>query len=189
MKILKIIGIIILILIAIIVVLGIVAPKNYHVERSIVIEAPKELVFNYVKYWRNWQTWSYWAEMDSTMQVTVEGVDGAVNAKYKWVGDKAGTGEMITTGIKENEEVVYHLHFIKPWESESDGYVRLADVNGKTETTWAFYGKNSFPWNIMSLFMSMDKMVGKDFEQGLHLLKEICEKDAATMEAEPVTEE
>jgi hypothetical protein len=96
---------------------------------------------------------------------------------------------MISSSVKENEEIAYHLHFIKPWESESDGYIRLADAAGNTEATWAFYGKNSFPWNIMSLFISMDKIVGKDFERGLHLLKIICDKEAAAMESEPVTEE
>lgn len=45
MKTLKIIGIILLALIVIIVILGIVAPRNYHLDRSVVIAASKQLVF------------------------------------------------------------------------------------------------------------------------------------------------
>ena len=41
--------------------------------------------------------------------------------------------------------------------------------------TWGFSGKNKFPMNIMMLFMSMDKMVGKDFEEGLATLKKQLE--------------
>lgn len=188
MKALKIIGIILLVLIAIIVVLGTFAPKNYQVDRSVVIAAPKQLVFNHVKYWRNWQAWSPWAEMDSTMQVTVAGIDGTAGSKYVWAGDKVGSGEIINTGIKENEEIAYHLRFIKPWESESDGYVKLADADGNTQVTWGFYGKNPFPWNIMTLFVSMDKMMGKDFERGLSRIKDISEKEATAVAQYTVNE-
>ena len=44
------------------------------------------------------------------------------------------------------------------------------EVN-KSIVTWGFTGTNKFPMRIMMLFMSMDKMLGKDFEQGLQNLK------------------
>ncbi|HEX9972495.1 MAG TPA: SRPBCC family protein [bacterium] len=188
MKVLKIIGIILLVLVALIAILGVIAPKDYSVERSVIINAPAQLVFNHAKYWRNWQAWSPWAEMDSTMKATVEGIDGAAGSIYKWSGEKVGTGEMTNTGIKEKEEIAYHLRFLKPWESESDGYVRLADVEGNTEASWGFYGKNPFPWNVMTLFMSMDKMMGKDFNRGLSLLKDISEKEYASIQSYSVKE-
>lgn len=180
MKVLKVIGIIVLILIAVIIVLGLVAPKKYNVERSVVIDAPKELVFEHVKYWRNWQKWSPWAAQDPTMEVFIEGKDGEMGSIYKWTGDpdKTGVGQMTNTGIKDNEEIAYHLNFMKPWESESDGYVRLSEVDGGTKVAWGFYGENPFPWNIVMLFMSMDKMVGKEFDTGLGLLKNLAEKEA-----------
>ena len=118
------------------------------------------------------------------MKTTIEGTDGEEGAVSKWVGDPklTGEGEMTNTGIKDSEEITYHLHFIKPWESESDGYIRLADAEGGTKVSWGFYGKNPFPWNIMMLFMNMDKMIGKDFERGLEKLKELAEKEAAEVE-------
>lgn len=188
MKALKIIGIILLMLVAVIVVLGVIAPKDYHVARSVVIDAPAQVVFNHVKYWRNWQFWSPWAEMDSTMTVTVVGVDGTPGSLYQWSGEKVGTGVMTTAGIKENEEIAYHLHFIKPWESDSDGYVRLAAEDGKTLVSWGFFGRNPFPWNIMTLFLSMEKMIDKDYNRGLTLLKEISEKEYAAMQSSSAAE-
>jgi len=181
MKILKIVGIVLLALVVVIGILGFVAPKEYTVERSAVVNSPKELVYSHIKYWRNWQAWSPWAQMDSTIQVSIVGVDGEKGSMYKWVGkpDLTGVGEMINTGIKEYEEVAYHLRFIEPWESESEGYVRVANTEGGTKISWGMYGVSPFPWNIMMLFMSMDKMVGKDFERGLELLKTLAEKEAA----------
>jgi len=53
MKFLKILGIIILILVVVLVILGLVAPKKkYSVERTVIIDAPRELVFSKVKYWK-----------------------------------------------------------------------------------------------------------------------------------------
>ena len=135
MKVLKIIGIILLVVVVLIIVLGLVAPKKYDVERTAVIDAPKVVVFEQVKYWRNWQKWSPWAERDSTMEVTIQGKDGTEGAVYRWQGasDITGKGEMINIGVKDMEEVTYHLHFIKPLESESDGYVRVSDVDDSTK--------------------------------------------------------
>ncbi len=177
MKVLKVIGIVLLVVVALVVVLGLVAPKDYSVERSIQINAPKALVFNHTKYWKNWAGWSPWAEMDSTMTTSVVGTDGQVGSTYKWTGKEVGDGEMTATSLKANEEIAYHLHFIKPFDSHSDGYLRVADAEGGSKASWAMFGESPFPWNIMSLFMSMDKMVGKDFERGLALLKGVSEKE------------
>ena len=185
MKFLKIFGIIVLAIIILIVLLGIIAPKEYQAERTISINAPKAMVFNHIKYWRNWQAWSPWAEQDPEMTVTVEGTDGEVGSMYKWIGDPdvTGKGEMTNTGLKEGEEIVYHLHFIEPWESESDGYVRLKESeSGGIIVAWGFQGEMPFPFNILMLFSSMDDMIGPDFEKGLSLLKGIVEKEKAAVE-------
>lgn len=177
MKTLKISAIVLVILIVLIVILGVFAPKEYFVERSVFIQAPKEVVFTHAQFWKNWQAWSPWAKDDPTMQVSYEGVDGTKDSKYLWTGEKAGKGEMINTGVVPNSRINYHLHFLEPWESESEGYLRVEDAENGTRTSWAFYGQNQFPWNVVSLFMSMDDMIGKDFERGLASLKELAEQD------------
>lgn len=192
MKILKILGIVVLALILIVLVLGLFAPKDYRVERSITIEAPNDLVFRHVQYWKNWTAWSPWAERDSTIQVTYEGVDGTKGAKYMWQGDPeiTGKGEMVNTGVAPNQQIDYHLNFIEPWPSESDGFVKVEEEGEGSKVTWGFYGKApSFPWNVMMLFMSMEKMIGPDFERGLALLKETVEKEEAAISALVVREE
>jgi len=183
MKALKIAGLtilgLVLLIILVVVVLGLIAPRNYHVERSIGINAPQELVFRQVQYWKNWTAWSPWAEHDSTMKVTVEGIDGRDGSVYHWEGDPkiTGSGEMTNTGVTPNEKMTYHLHFMVPWESESDGHVEVEKISeDSTKATWAFYGDYPFPWNAMLLFMPMEKMMGPNFERGMELLKEVCEK-------------
>ena len=110
--------------------------------------------------WRNWGAWSPWAEKDSTMKITVDGIDGQEGSKYVWNGDPkiTGSGEITNTGVKPNEEMTYHLHFVTPIESESNGYVRVADADNGTRASWGFSGKYPIPMNIMLLFMPMDSI-------------------------------
>jgi len=179
MKLLKAVGLGLLALVALVVLLGIVAPKKIEVERSIGIGAPNVLVFRHVQYWRNWKTWSPWAAMDTTMKVTVEGKDGSPGSVYKWTARKAGSGEMTNTGVQANAKMDYRLKFIKPFPSESDGYVKVEEEGGQTKVSWGFVGKTPFPWNALNLIMNMDKKIGNDFDRGLSMLKGICEKEVA----------
>ena len=52
----------------------------------------------------------------------------------------------------------------------------LSAEGGSTKITWAMTGPQALPMKVMSLFMSMDSMVGKDFEKGLASLKAIAEQ-------------
>lgn len=183
MKVLKVVGIVVVAVILIIVVLGLIAPKDYTAERTIVIDAPREVVFQHVQYWANWAAWSPWAEMDTAMVVTIEGEDGLKGALYKWVGTTTGAGEMEVTEVKMNESFDFHLHFTEPWDSHSDGYFRLKDVDGKTEVAWGMYGEMPMPWNIMLLFQSMDKMMEKDYNKGLANLKAVVENQMEAIRA------
>lgn len=149
--------------------------KEYAVERSIIIEAPQGVVWQQIKYFKNWSYWSPWYSKDSTMKWTFSGTDGDLESAYAWTSEESGSGEMVNTGITEGEELIYHTHFLEPFESESDGYVKLTPVDGGTEVTWGFSGQIK---GIASLFLNMDKMVGPDFELGLSLLKKHAEKEA-----------
>lgn len=161
-------GIIVLILL-----LALLAPKTYNVFRSIEIAKPKGEVFEHLKYLKKQDEWSPWARKDPNMKKSFTGTDGEVGCISHWVGNKeVGEGEQELTKIIPGERIEGELRFLKPWKSTSDCYFDVADSSeGKTKVTWGFSGKNKFPMSIMMLFMSMDKMVGKDFEEGLATLK------------------
>ncbi|WP_152267554.1 SRPBCC family protein [Agriterribacter humi] len=61
--------------------------KDYHFERSITINAPKEKVWEQVNNFTNRNKWSSWAEYDLNMQHTIEGTDGTVGVVHKWKYD------------------------------------------------------------------------------------------------------
>ena len=167
MKALKIIGVVLVSLILLIAILGLVAPKEYHIERSVEIDAPKEVVFDNITSLRKIQQWSPWADVDPDMKVTYEGEDGTVGSKSIWDGnDKVGKGEQMITGIDENG-VNVQVKFIEPWEAISQSAVKMMETEKGVNVTWSFDGTNPFPWNVLGLFMDMDNELGPDFEKGL----------------------
>jgi hypothetical protein len=68
------------------------------------------------------------------------------------------------------------LDFLKPFEGHNTAEFTL-EVNGTaTNVTWAMYGPVPFMMKVMSIFFSMDKILGKEFAAGLANLKAIAEK-------------
>ena len=165
-------------IVGLILILAILAPKTYDVFRTIEIESPKAKVFPHLLYLEKQQAWSPWAEKDPNMERKLIGTDGEVGAISYWNGNKeVGEGEQEITKIVDGERVEGKLRFFKPFKSESDCYMNLKETtDGKSLVSWGFSGRNKFPMSIMMLFMSMDKMVGKDFEKGLQTLKTKLER-------------
>jgi hypothetical protein len=164
-------------IILLVIVLGVIAPKNYEVSRSIEIKRNLNDTFSYLKSLKKQDEWSPWGKRDPNMKKSFEGTDSKIGAISKWEGNKdVGSGEQEITNITENQLIETQLRFLKPFKSTSDAYLKVIEINDGTKVTWGFTGKNKFPMSIMMLFMNMDKAIGKDFEEGLNSLKEILEK-------------
>ncbi len=160
-------------LLALILLLHLLGPKNYEVFRTVQIARPQSEVFTYLRSLKNMDDWSPWAKKDPNMQKKFTGTDGEVGSVSYWNGNKAvGEGEQEIKKIINNDRIESELRFLKPFKSTSDCYLDVNDMgSGITEVKWGFTGKNKFPMTIMSLFKSMDSMVGPDFEEGMASLK------------------
>jgi len=181
MKVFKIILFIIIGLVVVVFGLSFIAATKMHAERSIFIKAPKAVIFSNVKTFANSQHWSPWREKDTTAKTSIEGTDGTVGAKFSWDGNKdMGKGEQTISKIEENKTVESELHFIKPWDGHASSYIRLEDTTGGVNVIWGFNSEMSRPFNVMGLFMNMDKAIGAEYERGLNKLKAMSEKEAAS---------
>lgn len=184
MKIVKRILIVVAILIAIPLILALFTKKDYAVERTIVINKPKQEVFDYVKHIKNQDNFSVWTKLDPGMKKEFRGTDGTVGFVYAWdsKGDQgAGAGEQTITKITDGERVDLGLHFIRPFEGLADAHFTTAAVSpGQTKVSWGMKSSMKYPMNAMLLVMDMDKILGKDLDAGLKELKSILEKQALT---------
>lgn len=175
MKILKFLLYLILGLGVLWVALGLFAQKNYHIERSIEIDAPQALVYEQVQYFKNFEDWSPWSALDFKMKTSIEGTDGTVGAAYKWAGDKnVGTGQFTLAALAP-ERIELEVLFAEPYESKAPSYFTFRENDGKTTVTWAFDMHIAFPWNGLAIFTDIDAGIGPDYARGLENLKRICE--------------
>ncbi|HTM67484.1 MAG TPA: SRPBCC family protein [Flavipsychrobacter sp.] len=185
-KFLRFVGVILLVIVAGVVILGLIAPKDVALERSIAINAPRSAVAEQMLYYKNFHNWSPWQKMDSNMQATLTGEDGRTGAKYEWKGNKkVVSGEMNITGNTEGpvkdqpqkhfNSVNYNMTFREPIESTAEGYWRVEDAdNGQSKAIWGFSTHVPFPMNGIMMVMGMGSLT-KDFDEGLQNLKTYTE--------------
>jgi len=151
-------------------------PANYHVERSLTMAATPATVHAVLNDLHRFPEWSPWQKLDPAMKITHEGPPSGVGAKYHWVGNnEVGEGRMTITASTPDESVVEKLEFLKPWASTCDVRFSIIRQGDETKVTWAMDGTNDLMAKVMCLFMDMDAMVGKDFNEGLANLKRVTE--------------
>ncbi|MCS6990502.1 MAG: SRPBCC family protein [Chitinophagales bacterium] len=176
MRLLRLFLVVVLVLALLAVVLSAVAPTTLTLSRKIFIQAPLDTVWNYVSTLRAMDLWSPWNALDTTMKKNYYGTDGSVGASMHWVGNKqAGEGRQTITAIEPRHRIDVHVQFLKPFSSEANSYIQVDDSGAGTEVTWGFTSITPRPFNIIYIFMDMEKLIGQDFEKGLRRLKELTE--------------
>ena len=164
---------------AVIVALAVVIalqPSTFHIERSTSVSAPPSIVFAQVNDFHAWQAWSPWEKLDPNMKRSFEGPASGVGAKYAWVGnDDVGKGSMTIQQSDAPSRVAIQIEFIEPIAATNTATFTFTPAGATTKVTWAMDGKNDFAGKAFDLFMSMDKVVGADFERGLAALKSVAE--------------
>lgn len=172
----KIIGLIIVLLVAGVLIYATTKPDSFRIERSTTIKAPPEKISAYLSDFKQWAAWSPWEGKDPAMKRTFSGAASGKGAIYGWEGNKnVGTGRMEILDVQP-QKVTIKLDFISPFEAHNTTEYSLAPLGDSTKVTWAMFGPSNYMSKVMSVFMSMDKMVGPDFEAGLAKLKTAAEK-------------
>ncbi|MEN9575345.1 MAG: hypothetical protein RL514_3200 [Verrucomicrobiota bacterium] len=157
-------------------VLAAFRPAEFRVTRTTSIAAPPAKVFPQVNDFHRWDGWSPWAKLDPTMTATHSGTPAGVGAVYEWAGNaKVGAGRMTVLESRAPELVRIKLEFLKPFAATNNAEFTFQAEGGQTRVTWSMVGTNNFMFRAVGLFMSMDKMVGGDFEKGLAQMKSVVE--------------
>ena len=180
-----------LLAVVVLAVLGVVGlamskPDAIHVERSTTVTATVADVYPYANDFTLFTTWIPWTALDPSQKTTFSDPPTGVGAWYTWEGnDQVGKGKM-TLLSSEPAKVVHELEFIEPFASKAQASVLVADAGpGKVQITWSFDQQADLMTKVMTVFMDMDAMLGKDFQHGLDKLKPLTETAAtARLEAE-----
>jgi effector-binding domain-containing protein len=158
--------------------LSMLMPTSQTVERTVTVNAPASVIYQQLIKLENFKKYSVWSQRDPSAKYILTGKDGAVGAATSWTGDPeiSGDGKIEITGLEENKKVNHKLNFTKPKKGSAESSFTLSELNGTTSVTWHFELATPRPWNIFNLFYSLDRKTGKDFDEGLALLKSSIEK-------------
>ena len=173
---LKKIGLVLVALVAALLLFAATRPNSFSVERRIVIQAPPEKIQPLIADFHRWADWSPWEGLDPAMKRTFGGPPAGVGATYGWQGNKdVGSGRMEVKAAAP-DKVSIQLDFIEPFEGHNTTDFVLARGEGGTDVRWVMSGPAPFVTKLMGVFVSMDSMIGKDFEAGLANMKAAAEK-------------
>ena len=171
---------ILLLVAAIIVLLLLIAlfrKKEHYVKRDIIINAPRQKVFDYIKLLKNQDQFNKWATADKiNRKEEFKGTDGTVGFIYSWSGDKsAGQGEKEIKKIIEGKRIETEIRFVKPMRVSSGVIFETESLSeNQTKVNLINTGTLKYPLNIM--IPMAEKKFPKDMDASLSTLKNILEK-------------
>lgn len=164
-------------IVVIILILAATKPNTFRVERKITINASPEKVFSLIDDFHHWPSWSPWEKLDPAMNRTYSGASSGKGAGYAWEGNKkVGKGAMEIRESIPSTKIVIKLDFLVPFEAHNTAEFELTKSGEGTTVTWAMFGPVALMMKVMHVFMSMDSMIGKDFESGLNNMKAVAER-------------
>lgn len=164
------------VLIALFFVTAAFQPDHFVFTRSTRVEASPKVCFDLVNNFHNWEKWSPWAKMDPGMQTAYDGPVSGVGAIYGWDGNgKVGSGKMTVVKSAPPSLIDINLEFLKPMRTTNLTEFTFEPEGKMTKVTWTMSGPLNLIGKSFHLVVSMDKMVGPDFERGLAQLKAAAE--------------
>ncbi|QKT06519.1 SRPBCC family protein [Gordonia sp. X0973] len=152
---------------------------TYTISRSTVIDAPAPQIYARIVDLHRWREWSPWEGLDADLKRKYSGADEGVGAAYAWEGNrKAGRGSMEIVSAEPAQAVDVAVVFEKPMKSTSTSMFRLEPEGSSTRVTWTMVGPHSLFSRVTGPIGLFDRMLGKDFEKGLAMLKGVSEATA-----------
>lgn len=162
-------------LVALVLLVGMMLPSGFKVQRSVVIAAPPDRIFPLLVDPREWKRWAIWNQRDPAMKIEYSGAASGVGARWSWQSKTEGNGAMEFVAAVPHRHVDYSLSFPELGMT-SRGVLTLVPDGAGTRVSWTNEGDmGNNPLNRYFGLM-MDSMVGPDFEAGLRNLKSLVEK-------------
>ena len=152
-------------------------PNTFRVQRTATVNAPAEAIFPLINDYKNWTLWSPYEHRDPALKRTFSGAPAGQGAVYAWEGNKnVGSGRMEIIDTTPPNKVIIKLDFFAPFKANNVAEFTLVPKGATTDVTWAMHGPVPFIGKIMHLIIDCDKMVGKDFADGLASMKAAAER-------------
>ena len=174
MKMLKVLGFSLLAILVIASAIYIFLPSRVYMQRSIIISAQPEKIFNVIDQLEDFNEWSPWFQEDPDAFYTLDGPEHGVGAKLSWESThkNIGAGTMIIVASEPEHLVRYKLQFGNTNGESFADYI-LEKLDSTTQITWTFEEKVHGMEKFHAL--GINALLGPEYEQGLINLKKYVE--------------
>src|SRR5882757_7997257 len=138
-------------IIALLLIIALFMKKEHYVKREIIINAPPQKVFDYVKLLKNQDEFNTGAMEDADRKKEFKGTDGTVGYIYSWSGNKnAGEGEKEIKNIIEGKRIETEIRFVKPMRISASVIMETESISeNQTKVYFTNAGILKYPLNIM----------------------------------------
>lgn len=151
----------------------------YTIECEIIINRPRQFVFDYVRLLDNQAHYNKWVMIDPNAKKICKGTDGTVGFVSAWdsMNKNAGKGEQEIKNISNGERIDLEIRFEKPIKVTSTSYMSTTALSeNQTKVKWGFSGERNYMMKVLHLVLNLKKMLSKDIETSLVNLKKVLEK-------------
>lgn len=152
-------------------------PDVFHMQRSLLIQAPADKIYPLINDLRRFNGWNPYAKKDPDMKAEYRGPENGPGAIFHFDGNRdVGKGSISIVDVSALHKITMALDMTLPFDCHNLIEFTLVPAGTSTEVTWAMRGRNPFFAKLMGLFCNMDKRVGRDFGAGLADLKAQAER-------------
>ena len=152
-------------------------PKPYSLQVSEDINAPIDTVFDVLNDLNQLEAWSPFSAMDPSLVSTISTPASGVGSVYSWKGKRIGSGSMTMTVCTKPYKIAFDMDFNGKDKALSE-YL-ITETDGVTTVTWFLGGERGFGGQLMNALFKFDKMMAKNFQDGLTTLKNLIESRSA----------
>ena len=164
-------------LVALLLVIALFLKKEHYVNREVIIDAPSQKVFDFLRFLGNQEKFNKWAKADADRKVETTGTDGTVGYVYSWSGNKeAGQGAKEIKNIVEGKRIETEIRFTKPMNVSASIIMETEALSDhQTRVNFINTGRLKYPLNLM--IPMAERNFAKDLDKSLATLKNILEDE------------
>lgn len=177
MKVMKWIAATVVLLALVLVGGGLLLSPRFHVERSVVVNAPADRIEPLVADPHRWKEWTVWNQRDPAMAIEYFGAASGAGSGWAWKSESQGDGRMTLTAVEPGRRVAYDLYF-PDFDSTSTGAITMVPEGAGTRVAWTMDGDMGRNPIVRWIALFMDGKAGADFDAGLARLKAIAERSS-----------
>lgn len=159
-----------------VVVVGLLLPSQYQIERQIVIAAPADHVHQWVGDLEKWPLWTPWLADDNSQEITLGALTTGRGAQVSWQSNTGG-GDLELTRSQADWGVAFDMTLGKRKQLSACS-LQYRPIAQGTEVTWQMQGDSGLDIFGRYFNLMLNPLMGPMLDNGLEQLKLLAEEPA-----------